>query len=648
MRLVFFILYILIVVYSNKVQAQDSDYKERIHQILPIENKADFDASVSTFEDLIVNLNTQNFYWDKSFLKMFTQSKKWASVNASPEEVMQADFMILMYYDNQLINDSVIKISEKLISEPNFEKQKKSVYTYNALYYAYERKGFYRRQLSIIDKLLFLNKKFGYPVRPKSYENSFDLAKIYYNLEQYALARLNYKKQEKVFKGSKDYFLQASMLNNIALTFEKENNKDSAYYYYYLALDKLNNTTIVDTFFTKEYVTHFNNVIASNVASLKVSEKIYDGAENIFKSELESSKLTKRPKITLNAYYNLANLYFLQDKHDLAKIYIDSTFYFNTTYPSLDVFIKAKFLKSKLLIKNNDQDQAIRLLDDVFKNKDSLMRVKAEKVYAEATANYNFIEAQKKLRRNEKTLAQKIKTNKILFILVGISIIGSIIIFLLFKKSKDSNRLINIQKGELSKGILEKQKLLDEMHHRTKNNLQIVGGILELQSQKKVNPESHKLLKESQQYLESIAILHKMLYEENTFEDIDFKTYTKNLCVLLISNYPKKNIEYRLDIAHRTFPVGLLTSLGLILCELLTNSLKHAFNEQGFIEISHYAFNNTHKIIYSDDGNNFDKEKFLSSKGTGIKLIKSLVEDLEGDFKITNKIGFHFELNFKT
>jgi two-component sensor histidine kinase len=87
--------------------------------------------------------------------------------------------------------------------------------------------------------------------------------------------------------------------------------------------------------------------------------------------------------------------------------------------------------------------------------------------------------------------------------------------------------------------------------------------------------------------------------------------------------------------------------LGLILAELFTNSLKHAFSDEGSISIEHHFAHHEHHLIYQDNGHGFD-EKFLKEKeGTGMKLIQSLSEDLEGEIRFYNENGFCFELKFK-
>jgi two-component sensor histidine kinase len=629
------------------VNAQQKDYTKTIEDIIPVTSEEDFNKTVSLFNTLTVEGNFNSILWDESFLVLFEQASNWAEKNSSTSNYLQSQYMLLMYYDNHLQNEEVIQIAEQLLEYPEFLETKNSAFAYQALYNSYERLGFFRQQIEILDQLIFLNKKYNYPVRPKTYENYYDLGKIYYNLEQYRLARLNFKKQGIIFENSQDYIRSASMLNNIALTFRLEKQNDSALYYHRIAIEKLKQQKNKDPFFSTDYQQHFENVIKSNIAYLKSRAGNFVGAEEIYKAELASSKLVKEPRITREAYYKLANLYFSKEDYALAKIYIDSTICSEKQYPSLQTKADIKLLQAKLLFKEQDINKGIEVLDEAFSINDSLNQVKNERVYSEATAKYNFEQTQNRLDRNIEILQQKEKTNLILLVLIASAIVAISIILFLFYKIKKSKQLIVFQKAELAKGLSEKQHLLDEMHHRTKNNLQIVGGILELQSQKNIPPEAYTLLKESQHYLESISLIHKMLYEQGNFEDVNLQTYLENLSELIIGNYPRKNIHLNISCQNVDLPVNLITSLGLILAELFTNSLKHAFTDEGSISIEHHFAHHEHHLIYQDNGHGFD-EKFLKEKeGTGMKLIQSLSEDLEGEIRFYNENGFCFELKFK-
>lgn len=628
------------------VFAQDTLFKKSSNRKTKIKTEKDFKETLLIFDTLVNKKGANNSFWEEQLLQRFTEAKNWAVANGTQEDILQAKFMCLMYYDNYLQDEEVLKLAEELIATPKFLSTKNAVYTYQALYNSYERLGYNRQQLEILDDLIALNEKYNYPVRPKTYENYYDLGKIYFSLKQFELARENFRKQARIFKDSDDFIRSASMQNNIALTFKEQQESDSALYYFNLAVKKLEKQTKEDAFFTKSYRQHFKNVILSNIANVNVSLGKLANAEEAFKAEIASSKEVKEPRITRESYHKLAKYYYFKEDFKNAFAYNDSTFLFEKKYSSPTTKVNALLLQSKLYIEASRNKEAIKVLDEMFQIKDSLMKVKAEKVYTEATAKYNYIEAQNKLNKNVEILQQKEKTNQVLWAFMLGSVLAISIILFLFNKTKKSKVLIGKQKKELSKGLIEKQNLLDEMHHRTKNNLQIVAGILELQSQKSKSDEASKLFEESKYYLESISLIHRMLYENKDVENIDLNLYINQLARLMIGSHPFKNIQFSIDCSPVFLHVNTVTSLGLIVCELFTNSLKHAFHEKGSITMHYAVQNNKHHFVYTDNGKNFAIESFTKSKGMGIKLIHSLAEDLEGKIEFDNKNGFYFELKF--
>lgn len=641
-RKLIFIFLGLSYIVNSQVQKQSS----LIQNLLPINSEEKFEKTVAYFNKLQNKKNSNYIFWEKSSIEVFLQAQNWAREQGTKEDFLQAQFMCLMYYDNYLQNKEAIEIAQKLITSPDFLDTENALYTYQALYDSYDRLGFYRQQLEILDKLIALNKKYNYPVRPKTYQNYYDLGKIYYNLDQFELARENFKKQSEIFKDSKDFIRTSSMYNNIALTYKKQNQNDSALHYFNKAVVNLDQQTKKDSFYTKDYIKHFKNVIKSNIANLQVKNGIYEGAEEAYKNELNSSKNVKEPRTSRDAYYKLAELYFFKNNIEEAKKYTDSTLQFEKKFPSAQTQVDVLLLQAKINIKESDIEKALKNINHVFEMNDSLMNIKTEKVYSEATAKYNYVEAQNKLEQNLEILQQKEKTNDILIVFSISALVAMGIILFLFHKAKKSNILINHQKLELAKGLTEKQLLLDEMHHRTKNNLQIVGGILELQSKKDIHPEANQLLQESQQYLESISIIHKMLYEKGNFEDVNLQIYLNSLAEHIIGNYPRKQIQLQIQCNDVELPVNLITSLGLIVAELLTNSLKHAFAKSGSICIKHFCLDGKHQFEYTDDGFGFDETNFSKNKGTGVSLIESLSEDLEGECVFKNHNGFYFQLKF--
>lgn len=626
--------------FSVLVSAQPSSQSQFI-------TEKQYTAATQLFDSLFTDRNKRNAFWPPKALSSFQEAKQWATTQGDAQKSNYADFMLLMYYDNQLQDDEVIAFSERLLQQLPSLGNLERANMYQALFNSYDRKGFYRQQLLMLDSLIAANQDCNYCIRDSNYQNVLDLAKIYYNLEQYDKAIENYKIQYNAFEAAQNYLRSASMLNNIALSFENNNQADSAFYYYDLASEKITKKGNPDPFLDEAYTLHLKNIIASNKASLKLQTSLYPPAETVFKAELVSSKVVKEPRITLSAYAKLANFYVLHKDYPLAKQYLDSAMSFETNYPNPKLKAKLYFTAYQWNIGLQQWEEANQMLTIYLSELEQLQKQKTQNAYLEATAKYKYEEAQQNLQKNKELLLRKERVNTIQAVILITFIIALGIIVYLFRKTQLNNLLINSQKDKLAKGLEEKQMLLDEMHHRTKNNLQIVSGILEIQTQKNINAKANKLLLESRNYLESIALIHQMLYDQEGFETIDAQQYVHQLSGLLTKNYTKVQLDLSLSIEKIPLHINVATSLGLILSELIINSLKHAFNEKGSIHLGLFRQDENLLFTYADKGSFQGKSLTSDHWGTGMELIHNLAEDLDAGIEFSSQEGFEMELKWK-
>ncbi len=144
---------------------------------------------------------------------------------------------------------------------------------------------------------------------------------------------------------------------------------------------------------------------------------------------------------------------------------------------------------------------------------------------------------------------------------------------------KDKNREISLQKDEIEKTIEQKQILLSELQHRVKNNLQYVISILEIQKESINHSNLDDLIKSNQNRIHSIALLHKKLNLTDSVNDVDLKSYTRDLSELVKDSYDNKlrNVSLFVICEIETLPISKALPLGLIIVELVSNSMKHAF-----------------------------------------------------------------------
>ncbi len=214
--------------------------------------------------------------------------------------------------------------------------------------------------------------------------------------------------------------------------------------------------------------------------------------------------------------------------------------------------------------------------------------------------------------------------------------------------------LVQKQKAQvkLRNALAEKEVLLKEVHHRVKNNLQIVSSLLQLQSQTLKDPEVIKVLRESQNRIESISLIHKNLYTSPNIGQIDVADYIHNLAASLLISYqiwPGK-ISLETDIDSVSLNVDQAIACGLVINELISNALKHAFPNQqaGTISITLRNIGNSIEMTIRDDGIGLpDNLDWMNTDSLGLSLVYDLVtEQLEGEITLERNHGTVFKIQF--
>jgi len=195
---------------------------------------------------------------------------------------------------------------------------------------------------------------------------------------------------------------------------------------------------------------------------------------------------------------------------------------------------------------------------------------------------------------------------------------------------KKANKLITKQKNELATSNHEKEILLKEIHHRVKNNMQIISSLMALQSLQVNDKKLGAELLTTRHRIQSMAMIHEMLYSTGEFSTIDYEQYLKQLINRLISSIKgaENNIEVRVEAKSIKLNMDTSIPLGLLINELVTNSLKYAFpNGDGIGFPADYDFENTSSL--------------------GLRLVMNLVVQLEGSLVRSNTKGTQYDITFK-
>ncbi|MEZ4903448.1 MAG: histidine kinase dimerization/phosphoacceptor domain -containing protein [Spirosomataceae bacterium] len=264
------------------------------------------------------------------------------------------------------------------------------------------------------------------------------------------------------------------------------------------------------------------------------------------------------------------------------------------------------------------------------------------------------LEEQYQNDKKEETIKnQRRQMALVLFLLVGM-LLAAIDFVRKNRKIKAQNRVINQQVIDLQKTIEQKQILLSELQHRVKNNLQYVISILEIQKESVNHSNIDDLIRSNQNRIHSIALLHKKLNLNDSVNEVDLCRYINGLAELVKESYSsyqqKVNLYIICDV--KTLIITKALPLGLIIVELVSNSMKHAFKQQQIgvinIEITKDEKNDTNNLHYIDNGMGFDFEK-IETKGIGLEIIKGLLDQLNASVEApTHQKGFELIIYFKS
>ncbi|TGM41946.1 response regulator [Leptospira levettii] len=201
----------------------------------------------------------------------------------------------------------------------------------------------------------------------------------------------------------------------------------------------------------------------------------------------------------------------------------------------------------------------------------------------------------------------------------------------------------NISESRIQRLLHEKENILKEIHHRVKNNMSSLFTLLTLQARSQDNLSVQTILYEAAGRIKSMIVLYDKLYHSETDNSVSIQDYFPSICTEIVSIFPK-NVEVKLDILQETIELNakLLSSVGIILNELITNSMKHAFSETAMPEIRVRIFKSQNQLVleYSDNGIGIpDSISFQNTPGFGLQLIGMLVEQIEGKIQI-ERINF--------
>jgi len=205
---------------------------------------------------------------------------------------------------------------------------------------------------------------------------------------------------------------------------------------------------------------------------------------------------------------------------------------------------------------------------------------------------------------------------------------------------------------QIKTSLKEKEILLQEIHHRVKNNMQVINSLLKLQANTIDDDQIKQILNDSQSRLYAMSAVHESLHGSENLSNIDFKTYLSKVTASIFQTYSVTSDKVKLNTSIDEIPISInqVSPLGLIINELISNSLKYAFPEEktGKITVRMKKLDNELELVVMDDGVGIPAEldwKNISS--LGLKLVRTLVENqLDGIIEMERKKGTKFVIKF--
>lgn len=340
-------------------------------------------------------------------------------------------------------------------------------------------------------------------------------------------------------------------------------------------------------------------------------------------------------------YRNISREYFKDSELEKAHVYIDSAYLY---YDKMSYFYKEflPLMRLDLFSEEGKWDSAFVYLQDFHNLSFANLQIREASKIKDISEQYE----------NEKKEAViKSKNQQMIWIgsILGVIAVASILLLRKNKQISKKNKVINQQLAELSKTLEQKQVLLSELQHRVKNNLQHVISILEIQKESVDFNNIDELIRGNQNRIHSMALLHRKLNVDDHVNEVNLITYVTELSELVKVSYDnhKKDIRLHVRCYIETISIEKALPIGLIITELISNSMKHAFNKQqsGAINLEITNEGTIYKLAYSDNGCGFDFHQ-VNEKGLGQEIIKGLIDQLNGVIESKKENGFQLMIHF--
>jgi two-component sensor histidine kinase len=478
---------------------------------------------------------------------------------------------------------------------------------------------------------------------------------VYFRQEDYRLALQYFQQAYKSYMQQNNTASASKILVNLGATYNRlkmpaqalDANLQSLAFF-----EKANNLTGI-------------SIACNNVGNVYMEEKDYPKAISYYERSLGIKQKMNDKRGIAVSMKNIAEAYLGMKNLKKAKEYIDTSLKIAEEIGSKEQLKDAYDILAKMYEETRNYEEALKYEKKLSQAKDSLfsfekteqisrMRAIYETEKAEQETKMAQVRSQLELSQKDAAIALLNKDNEIknaqrnfLGVSTASLLLLAMMVFYLYRQTQKSHRLLTEKNQVVEKALAEREILLKEIHHRVKNNLQIISSLLSLQSKNTQDSTAQDAISESRNRVKSMSLIHEQLYQVDTMSGVDMKPYLERLVTSLISSY---GIDTeRIVVTTQCDPIWLdvdsAIPLGLIINELVSNSMKYAFPENRSGEVSILLQNRGNELTLSvtDTGIGFS-EAHQNGHSFGLNMIRSLMRKLKAEMTMVTTNGTKVEL----
>lgn len=467
----------------------------------------------------------------------------------------------------------------------------------------------------------------------------------YKNLKSYNKALFYFQKADSVNQLKPIPNLQNVIYANFAHLYMDLGLLDSANYYIEESLKGLSEE---ETNMARDYYIYQKTRYAIDAGNFKEAQFWIDSVHNMLKRE--AFPLTMQSEMI----YEEARFNFKLGRPQKAIAIINKALSDSTLLKLRPIYEKLYGLGTKVYEALGETDQSLTFYKMYIAYKDSMLNVPVYEEIIDLQSQYESEKGQEIIDRleNEKLIQDlQLKNaninNRWLIVLVLLLAVIFFVLYNRFQLKRKSVAILSAKNKQISEALEEREILHKELHHRVKNNLQIISSMLELKSP---NSTADDILKQNKERIYAMAAIHEMLYKSGSLNKLSFKTYLDGLISyieesLLPSN---KNVKISSSVNETQIDLDKMITCGLIINEVVTNSLKYAFEgrNEGQISISFSKQEDGLGLLQiQDDGPGYKEEQ--RQEGLGTRLIAGFVNQLNGQLWVDTESGVQYQIAFQ-